>query len=421
MQLKYPISIAAVSAMLLIQLPTRADEGDSLATERIRIEDRLPYAQQPIDYNGPASADAAARLAGRIDAEEAEIEFDDKHGYLLGVLSAFGVPVESQLLVFSKTALHPQLVGPTNPRAMYFNDEVSVTWTPGSSTLEIAADDPHKGPLFYVLHQDAKRAPRPVRTSRCLTCHVSSSTLQVPGWMLRSFSTDERGKPLSGYGHITHATQIAKRWGGWFVTGTHGTGLHRGNRFGDIDLFPSAGEAAISATDFAADFDLSAYPSPHSDLVAHLVLDHQVHGKNLITRVAYESRLNRHSDSEEQLVRYLLFADEAPLPAAMSGTSGYARWFESQGPFDAQGRSLREFDLEKRLFRYRLSYLIYSAMFDGLPDDVKRRLYRRLWQVLSGADRSSEFLHLQAKERTAIIEIIRATKNDLPESGWLAE
>jgi len=411
----YLSATVAVSATLVALTPICAAEPTQRGLERISIDDRLPYAQQPIDYRSRLSSDAVAHLSERIDAGSVRLRHDESQGYLLSLLSALEVPVESQLLVFSKTALHPRLVTPKNPRAVYFNDNVSVTWTPGASTLEIAADDPRKGSLFYVVHQDPNRTPRPERTNRCLTCHVSESTLQIPGWMLRSYSTDENGKPTSGYGHVTHATEIKKRWGGWYVTGNAGLQpQHRGNRFDGVGNRDHSHAIPDIVSDLSPFLDIARYPAADSDLVAHLVLDHQAQGKNLITRVAYEARLNRHSDSEEQLVRYLLFADEAPLTMRAGSRSGYAVWFERQGPFNQQGRSLRQFDLETRLFRYRLSYLIYSKVFDGLPPDAKQRLYDRLWQILTGRDQSPTFQHLDPDERAAIIKIVRATKDDLP-------
>ena len=411
----YLTATAVVSATLAAVTPIRAAEAETSGFERISIDERLPYAQQPIDYRGEFSADAVARLSEQIDRGTVQLQFDESRGYLRSLLSALDVPVESQLLVFSKTALHPRLVTPKNPRAVYFNDNVSVTWTPGASTLEIAADDPRKGSLFYVVHQDSNRPPQPVRTNRCLTCHVSESTLQVPGWMLRSYVTDKSGRPTSGYGHLTHATEIKKRWGGWYVT----TSLdleqqHRGNRFGEPDKTGHITDDEV--TDLSHFLDIARYPTPHSGLVAHLVLDHQAHGKNLITRVAYEAQLNRKSDAEEQLVRYLFFADEAPLAANGGRPSQYAEWFQRQGPFDQQGRSLRQFDLETRLFRHRLSYLIYSSVFEGLPASVKQNIYNRLWQVLTAEDSSPEFAHLDADERAAIIEIVKATKDNLPDA-----
>jgi hypothetical protein len=54
----------------------------------------------------------------------------------------------------------------------------------------------------------------------------------------------------------------------------------------------------------------------------------------------------------EPLVKALLQVDAAPLPGKIAGNSGFDSWFQAQGPRDAQGRSLRELDLDTRLFRY---------------------------------------------------------------------
>ena len=71
------------------------------------------------------------------------------------------------------------------------------------------------------------------------------------------------------------------------------------------------------------------------------------------------------------LVDYLLFVDEAPLKRPVRGTSGFAERFAAAGPRDAQGRSLRDFDLQRRLFKYPCSYMIYSEAFDALPATAK--------------------------------------------------
>ncbi len=41
-----------------------------------------------------------------------------------------------------------------------------------------------------------------------------------------------------------------------------------------------------------------------------------------------------------EIVDYLLFVDEAPLPGPIRGDSGFAAAFEAQGPRDRRGRSL---------------------------------------------------------------------------------
>jgi hypothetical protein len=66
------------------------------------------------------------------------------------------------------------------------------------------------------------------------------------------------------------------------------------------------------------------------------------------------------------------------------------------------------------MFRYPMSYLIHSRAFDGLPGEARERVYRRLWEVLTGKDRSKEFAHLSETDRKAVLEILRETKKGLP-------
>jgi hypothetical protein len=164
--------------------------------------------------------------------------------------------------------------------------------------------------------------------------------------------------------------------------------------------------------------------------------------QNLITRVNYEARLaiesqegwnklnlsmklpveemsesnrRRINNAAEALVSYMLFTDEAPLTDAVKGTSGFAAEFSKQGPRDRRGRSLRQLKLTGRMFQYPCSYMIYSEAFDKLPDQVRERVYQRLWEVLRGQDHSREFEKLSSADREAILEILLDTKTGLPE------
>lgn len=411
----FPASAVSLCGVLLtVRLVSAAEPPQP---RRVSLDDPLPYGQQPIDYHGAESNDAIARLNRRLQAGEVRLERNDGTGYLRSVLQKLDVPVASQVLVFSKTALHRRLVGPDNPRAVYFNDETYVAWTPGSGELEVSALDPRKGAVFYTLSQYRSASLHFERDRRCLTCHAGSSTLGVPGYRKRSVRTDKRGRPLVGYSALSHTKPLSRRWGGWYVTGTHGKQRHLGNFAGNehADHDRAIPADGANVTDLSSQFGTDRYPSPHSDIVAHLVLDHQVRGQNLLIRVGQEHRLGRRSDAEDRLLRYLLFVDEAPLQAPVRGTSGFAAWFEQQGPRDAQGRSLRDFDLEERLFKYRLSYLVYSPAFKGLPDEVKQRVYRRLWDALHGRDEVVDVTDtIPQNERQAVIDILADTRNDLP-------
>jgi hypothetical protein len=169
-------------------------------------------------------------------------------------------------------------------------------------------------------------------------------------------------------------------------------------------------------------FDLSGYLTPYSDVVALLVFNHQLHMMNLITRAGWEARVAaaggrepvRVGGAARDLVDYMLFGDEAPLPGAVQGMSGFAMKFSAAGPRDGQGRSLRDFDLEQRMFKYPCSYMIYSEAFDALPALAKDMVYQRLFAVLTGKETSAALKRLTPADRRAILEILRDTKKGLP-------
>jgi hypothetical protein len=273
-------------------------------------------------------------------------------------------------------------------------------------------------------------------------------TRGVPGHLVRSVYVNSVGLPVLSKGtfRIDHTSPIAKRWGGWYVTGTHGQQQHLGNLIvpnseRDDDIDNSAGQ---NVTELRKRFDTSAYLSPDSDLIALMVLEHQTEAHNLLTRASFQTREALYSETKlnkelgepadhrwqstttriksacEALVKYMLFCDEAQLTCRMRGTTSFTQEFTQRGPRDSQGRSLRDLDLERRLFKYPCSYLIYSKSFDALPDEAKSLVLQRLWDVLSGSDRSKEYSHLSADDRKAIREILRETKQGLPDY-WYSE
>ena len=179
--------------------------------------------------------------------------------------------------------------------------------------------------------------------------------------------------------------------------------------------------ASVHVTSLDGRFDMTGYPSPHSDLVALLTIEHQAEMLNLITRIGWEARIGAGeagrplSAAAAELVDYLLFVDEAPLPGPIAGTTPYAANFSKSGPRDRKGRSLRDLNLQDRLLKYPCSYLIYSEPFEALPAAAKAAVYERMWEVLSGQDRGAEYRRLTPADRQAVIEILRDTKDDLPD------
>jgi hypothetical protein len=423
-------------------LPTGCAAGVLLAVIACRVTaDDIDRA--PIRYSASKPDNVISRLDQRLRDGKLQLPYDRKLGYLPAVLRELGVPPSSQMLVYSKTSFQRKFITPRSPRALYFNDDVYVGYCDHGEVLEFSATDPQLGTVFYTLDQDRDEKPRFTRQGEsCLLCHCSSGTRGVPGHLVRSVVTGYDGNPLLSAGsyRVDHTTPLERRWGGWYVTGTHGKQTHLGNlvvrgRTVQHPIDNAQGQNVVNLEDRV---DLSDYLTRHSDLVALLVLEHQAEGHNLITQALYQTRqavymeedLNkafkegagRHRESTlrrvrsvgEPLVKYLLFSGEAPLAGKVAGTTKFAAEFAARGPRDPKGRSLRDLDLEKRLFKYPCSYLVYSESFDALPGVVRAHVLERLWEVLCGQDTSAEFSHLTAADRQAIREILVATKPNLP-------
>ncbi len=379
----------------------------------------VAYATTPVN-------DAVVRLARELESGTRRLEFEPGHGYLRSVLRALDITESSQVAAFSKTSLQSPAISPANPRAIYFNDTTAVA-APAGGFIEVASQDARQGLAFYVLEQRAVERPRFVRPASCLGCHVSYATLNVPGALVRSVATGAGGLslPYIWNGITSHRTPHTERWAGWYVTGRSGPVAHLGNTLWrpDADTDPRPAPSAVAS--LAARVGAGRTLTPHSDIAALLVFDHQMHGMNLLVRTGWEVRVAQ-ADAPAtatavavrvavDLVDYLLFIDEAPLAGPVEGQSGFAAAFAARGPRDRAGRSLRDLDLATRLLKHSCSYLVYSEAFDALPPVAKDAVYARLWHVLSGAEHATaRYARLSRGGRQAIVEILRETKSGLP-------
>lgn len=349
-----------------------------------------------IDYRGTPPTDVVTALQHELSSGAAALPFEGRQGYLRALLARLEVPMESQVLLFSKTGIQHPFTDPEHPRALYFNDRVIVGYIPGAPVLEMAAHDPRQGVIFQTLTQESG-SPQIARPDRCLTCHLSANSLEVPGILVRSMFTDVTGRtrPQLGSSLVDHRTPLAQRWGGWYVTGSHGAARHLGNAMVTDTMAPEAAVTSATLNRLVLDprVDAEAYPLPTSDIAALLVFDHQGRAMNLLTRLGWEariaaaeSRLDPWAGDLRELVRetadYLLFVDEAALPSPIQGVTRFAQAFGERGPRDRRGRSLRELDLQTRLFRYRCSYMIYSPAFDALPGAIRAAVYSRMRETL---------------------------------------
>ncbi|MCA9152664.1 MAG: hypothetical protein KDA92_25345, partial [Planctomycetales bacterium] len=362
---------------------------------------QLDFEQAPINYEHAVSHDPVAQLQSRIDRGEVKLEYSPEHGYLPAVLKELGVSPASQMLVFSKTSFQLSKIAPYRPRAVYFNDSCYVGWVQDGDVVEVSSVDPDLGGVFYTLSQEQDERPLFVRDrGQCLACHASSRTQGVPGHLVRSVYTSPSGQPHFGSGTFTtdHRSPFHERWGGWYVTGEHGALRHMGNILAKDRHHPENidREQGANVCELKPLVNVSPYMQPTSDIVALMVLEHQSQMHNFLTLASYTSRqaayqdsivstaLNRAADYQsestqrriasagEKLLEYLLFRDEFALTAKINPSSDFATQFQQLGPRDSKGRSLRDLDLETRLFRYPCSYLIYSPSFAALPPSMKQ-------------------------------------------------
>jgi hypothetical protein len=377
--------------------------------------------------SGQQLNDPIARLARQVERGEVSLDFSsDGWGYLPSLLKQLDVNIDSQALVFSKTSFQLAKISPKTPRAIYFNENVAVGAVQDGPILELTAIDPAHGITYYTMDNRKDEKPRfEQRLGECLNCHGPAG-----GLVVSSVYPAADGTPFvtgTFFWGIDHRTPFENRWGGWYVTGTHGSAEHMGNVVAPdpdrpLDLEPGG----QNLTSLADKFDTTRYLAPTSDIVALMTLEHQTRMTNFIVAAGQQFRRASQSWSPdprvqvrldaavEDLVAYMLFAEEAALQDPVKGVSTFTETFSKRGPRDRHGRSLRDFDLQERLFRYPLSYMIYTELFDAMPESARARVYQRLYDVLTGKDTSGKFAKLSEADRRAIFEILLDTKSTLP-------
>jgi hypothetical protein len=397
----------ALAAAAMSAIPGAAGQAPQV------YEENIPVDHAEIGYWQTPPRDALTRLANELASGTATLHFDEQGpGYLTSLLDRLGVRADSQTLVYSKTSLQQSAISPRTPRAIYFSDDVTLAYVPDGDAIEMAAVDPRQGVILYRLANRKANAPRLSRPKICLACHQGPATLGVPGVYVGSVLTAPSGRPHAQVPIVSdHRTPFEQRWGGWYVSPADVVDSHRGN---SVVARPASDELRSLPVNALAEHE-GRYPAAGSDVVALMTLEHQTLMTNLMIRLGWEARVgtpsSRLAARIEEVVRYMLFMDERALSQPVRGASTFSESFAALGPMDSKGRSLRELDLQTRLFRNPLSYMIYSRSFDALPAGVRESVYERLYDVLTDSDP-------RVDNAPAIVEILRDTKPDLPRS-WM--
>jgi hypothetical protein len=369
---------------------------------------------------------------------------------LAEVLEKLEVPVESQVLVFSKTSAQNSRIAPETPRAIYFSDDLYLGWVQGGE-MEAASFDPRLGMVFHLIKLTEREPGSPpplVRERSCLNCHAGSSNHDLPGLMVRSVYPSATGLPLfeAGTFHTRQSSPIEERWGGWYVTGSVENREHLGNALAQAAPGGPGVELQRLAEGRVLKLDELFGSEPYlnggqSDVVALMTLEHQVGVHNLLIEANLTTRatLHRHAEMQKafgepvdaplsetnerilqrlatKVLKEMLYVEEVPLPGGIEGTGIFQTAFEEGRKKSADGRSLRDFRLYERLMKYRCSHLIYSEAFANLPEAIRTRILDQLHGILTKPADWPEFAHLGEAERGHILAILKETVPDLPAS-----
>ncbi len=403
------------------------------------------YELEPHGYFSKDAKDPTTLLMKRIQRGEVLITEANGKPLVERFLKELKLDKDTQVLVFSKTSLQRRAVSYNNPRALYFNESVYLGWMP-NGRIEIASFDPELGPLFYFQRQlDDKTSPLFARTRSCLGCHAGDATNFLPGSLGRSVYPDQTGRPiksLDDYRRSGHHIPLRHRYGGWFVSGNHGTMRHMGNAVASRE----DGKVIINREKFAnlekldQFFRTESYPAPGSNIAALLVFDHQVTMHHRLVEAAYRARqslfdskldpgemdvrklakgrsMEEFMEGRDKVIDYMLFREEIAIPKVVCNPD-FRRAFLSNRRPDKKKRSLKDLRLDGRIFENRCSYMIYSPTFEHLPPMLKGAIYRRIHEILTAKNPVEGFEHLEQDEKRRILEILHDTKSDLP-AGWL--
>ena len=164
-------------------------------------------------------------------------------------------------------------------------------------------------------------------------------------------------------------------------------------------------------------FNWNRYLVPQSEVIANLILEHQVGFINRCLGATYRlreffllqeskdptKRKDRVAQEAARIVEYALFSDEVPLPKPISfENSAFAKDFQSKGD------PLRQLNLKDRLMERRCSYMIGCLAFQGLPGELKDVVFSQIKAAMTmpRSKLTAKFSYFGETERKEINEAL---------------
>jgi len=354
------------------------------------------------------------------DLESGSLFYDDRKplGYLESLLGKLKISKHSQQLVFSTTSLQLSRISPRNPRAIYFNEDLYLGYVPGGQ-IEVIGIDPEIGAIPYIFSppagRDSRWHPRAIRSRRCMNCHANSDIGGIPGLLLSSVIPGPGGGSIDAFRQTEtgHSIPYDLRFGGWHLTGNHTFPSSWANSTGVM----SKSIVTKISNPPGTFFNWNQYLVPQSEVIANLVLEHQVGFINRCLGATYRlrefflleeskdpaKRKERIAQEAVRIVEYALFLDEVPLPKPISfENSSFAKDFQGNGD------PLRQFNLKDRLMQRRCSYMMKSLSFEGLPDELKDIVFSQIKAAMTmpQSKLTAKFSYFGETERKEINEAL---------------
>jgi len=392
-----------------------------------------PWELPPVRYSEREANDPIAQLA----KDPSRIPDADPLDRLRFVLKTLNIAEESQVLVFSKTSKQNDLISPVSPRSVFFSENHYVGYVPGGH-IEVISHDHQLGPVFYLItNSPGLKQPKVTRESgECFSCHGTARTENVPGVLVRSVYADASGFPMLEHGsfQIDHSSSIEERWGGYYVTGKSSL-PHLGNRVFDTELDPMNPGTPPQYRDLTTVIDTRRYLQPTSDIVALMVLEHQCAVLNRLQAASYQferflwlrQTLDKKASVDDAtsrehlehaakpIVDLLFFKDEADLGKdGVEGSLAFQRAFTKRFPRSSDDRSLADFQLYSRLFKYPCSYMVYSDAFTHLPKPLRAEVIRQMHEVLTSEPSEQNHPQIPTSSRKKIQRILEDTLDGWP-------